>query len=104
MNIHLPRKIKNKQSWKLIPNLNNSTNYVLHYENLKLYESLGLKNYKDSQRYQVWRSAWLMSYIDLNTSLRAKIKNEFEKTFSSFMNNASLVKPLKTFGNEWTLN
>ena len=28
---------------KLIPNVNNKTNYVVHYENLKLYESLGLK-------------------------------------------------------------
>ena len=28
---------------KLISNLNNKTNYVAHYENLKLYESLGLK-------------------------------------------------------------
>ena len=27
---------------KLIPNLNNKTNYVVHYENLKLYERLGL--------------------------------------------------------------
>ena len=26
---------------KLIPNLNNMTNYVVHYEHLKLYESLG---------------------------------------------------------------
>ena len=32
---------------KLIPNGNNKTNYVVHYENLKLFESLGL-NYKDS--------------------------------------------------------
>ena len=28
---------------KLIPILNNKTNYVVQYENLKLYESLGLK-------------------------------------------------------------
>ena len=28
---------------KLITNLNNKTNYVVHYKNLKLYESLGLK-------------------------------------------------------------
>ena len=27
---------------KLIPNLNNKTNYVVHYENLKLCKSLGL--------------------------------------------------------------
>ena len=25
---------------KLIPNMNNKTNYVVHYENLKLYKSL----------------------------------------------------------------
>ena len=31
---------------KLIPNLNNMTNYVVHYENLKLYEGFGLKNTK----------------------------------------------------------
>ena len=28
---------------KLIPNQNNKTNYVVHYENFKLYDSLGLK-------------------------------------------------------------
>ena len=34
-------KIRNVE--KVIPNLNNKTHYVVHYENLKLYESLGLK-------------------------------------------------------------
>ena len=28
---------------KLIPNLGNKTNYVLHYRNLQLYLSLGMK-------------------------------------------------------------
>ena len=28
---------------KLIPNLNNKSNYVMHYENLQLYQSLGMK-------------------------------------------------------------
>ena len=28
---------------KLIPNLDNKTNYVLHYRNLQLYLSLGMK-------------------------------------------------------------
>ena len=36
------RVIVNKVE-KLIPNLNGKTKYVLHYENLKLYESLGMK-------------------------------------------------------------
>ena len=38
-----PVHIRIKNVEKLIPNLNNKTNYVMHYENLKLYESLGLK-------------------------------------------------------------
>ena len=38
-----PERIKIRNVDKLIPNLNNKTNYVVHYENLKLYQSLGLK-------------------------------------------------------------
>ena len=38
-----PERVKNGNVEKLIPNLNNKANYVVHYENLKLYESLGLK-------------------------------------------------------------
>ena len=43
-----PERVKIGNVEKLIPNLNNKTNYVVHYENLKLYESLGFENYKDS--------------------------------------------------------
>ena len=35
-----PERINIRNVEKLIPNLNNNTNYVVHYENLKLYESL----------------------------------------------------------------
>ena len=38
-----PELIKIRNVEKLIPNLNNKTNYIVHYENLKLYESLGLE-------------------------------------------------------------
>ena len=38
-----PKRIKIRNVEKLIPNLNNKTNYDVHYENLKLYESPGLK-------------------------------------------------------------
>ena len=40
---HAPERIKIGNVEKLIPKLNNYTNYVVHYENLKLYESLGLQ-------------------------------------------------------------
>ena len=35
--------IKVRDVMKLIPNLGNKTNYVLHYRNLQLYLSLGIK-------------------------------------------------------------
>ena len=38
-----PERVKMGNVEKLISNLNNKTNYVVHYENLKLYENLGLK-------------------------------------------------------------
>ena len=38
-----PARVKIGNIKKLIPDLNNKTNYVVHYENLKLYESLCLK-------------------------------------------------------------
>ena len=38
-----PERVKIGNVEKLIPNLNNKTNYVVHYKKLKLYESLGLE-------------------------------------------------------------
>ena len=44
---------------KLIPNLNNKMKYVVHYENLKLYESLGLKITRIHQGIRFEVSDWL---------------------------------------------
>ena len=69
---------------KQITNLNNKTNYVLHYENLKLYESVGLKITKIGRGIEFKESAWLEEYIDLNTKLRIEAKqseNNFEVDF-----------------------
>ena len=51
---------------KLIPNLNNKTNYVVHYDNVKLYESIGLKITKIHRGIKFKQSAWLEEYINLN--------------------------------------
>ena len=48
---------------KLIQNLNNKTNYVVHYENLKLYESLGLKITKIHRGIKFEESAWLKNTL-----------------------------------------
>ena len=69
-----PERIKIRIVEKLIPNLNNKTNYVVHYENLKLYESLGLKITKIHIGIKFKESTWLEEYINLNTRLRIEAK------------------------------
>ena len=52
---------------KLIPNLGNKTKYVLHYRNVQLYSSLGMKLTKIHGALQVKQSDWMKGYIDFNT-------------------------------------
>ena len=81
-----PEGVKIGNVKKLIPNLNNKTNYVVHYNNLKLYESLGLKITMIHRGIKFEESAWLEEYINLNTKLRIEAKqsgNNFEVYFVS---------------------
>ena len=48
---------------KLIPNLNNKTNYIIHHEPLKLYEKLGLRITKIHRGIKFVESNWLEPYI-----------------------------------------
>ena len=54
-----PERIKIENVEKLIPNLNNNTNYVVHYKNLNLYESFGLKITKIHRGINFEENAWL---------------------------------------------
>ena len=52
---------------KLIPNLGRKTNYVVHYRNLQLYLSLGMKLTKIHRALEFKQSDWMKKYIDFDT-------------------------------------
>jgi hypothetical protein len=91
------KEIKNTN--KLIPNLRNTSNYVIHLKNLQLYLSLGmiLTNIHRSISFQ--QDTWLQYYINFNTDQRKKAKNDFEKDFFKLMNNAIFGKTMENVRN-----
>ena len=79
-----PEQIEMNKVEKLIPNLREKekyVKYVLHHKNLKQYLDLGLELTCIHSGIKFEESEWLKPYIDMNTKLRTKGNNDFEKDF-----------------------
>ena len=95
-----PEKVecKNKVE-KLIPNLRNKTKYVIHYKNLIQCLKAGMKLTKIHKGIKFVESEWMKPYIEMNTNLRIKAKNNFEKDFYKLMNNSVFGKTMENIRN-----
>ena len=68
---------------KPVANLHDKTVYDINIRNLKQESNYGLVLKKVHRVIKFYQNGWLKTYIDMNTDLRQKAKNNFEKDFLS---------------------
>jgi len=94
-----PERLAINKVEKLIPNLNNKRNYVIHYRALEQCLIYGLKLTKIHRGITFDGSNKHKEYINLNTELRTLATSDFEKDFFKFMNNSVFGKTMENIRN-----
>ena len=80
---------------KLVPNLRDKKNYVIHIQALDQALQHGLRLDRIHRAVEFDQSPWLKTYIDFNTQLRTAATNDFEKDFFKLMNNSVFGKTME---------
>ena len=80
---------------KLVPNLRDKKNYVIHIQALNQALQHGLRLDRIHRAIEFDQSPWLKTYIDFNTQLRTAATNDFEKDFFKLMNNLIFGKTME---------
>ena len=91
----LAERMKIGREEKLVPNVRDKKEYVVHIKKLNQALRHDLKLKKSHRVIEFQHSNWMKPYIMLNTRLRTAAKNGFEKDFFKLMNNSVFGKTMK---------
>ena len=80
---------------KLVPNLFNKKNYIIHIRTLDQALKHRLILEKIHSVIEFIQTAWMKPYIDFYTQLRTQARNDFEKDFFKLMNNSVFGKTME---------
>ena len=93
--LFLLERMKIDKIQKLVCNLHDKKKSVVHISILKQVLDHGLKLKKVHRVIEFNQEAWLNKYIDMNTELRKKASNDFEKDFFKLTNSAVFGKTME---------
>ena len=68
---------------------------MLHYRNLHIYTSLGMRLTKNHCAFRFDQSPWMESCIRMNSKLRKKVASDFENDLYKLMSNSAFGKTME---------
>ena len=92
---HEGKCVTDEKIKKLIVNVKDKKNYVVHIANLKYYLQKGLVLKKINRCIKFKQKARLQEWIDFNTDKRKEATNDFHKDLFKLMNNAVFGKTME---------
>ena len=92
-------KMKINKVEKLVPNLGDKKNYVIHIRALDQVPRNGLVIRRIHRAIEFNQTDWMKPYINFNTKLRTAATNDFEKDFFKLINNSVFEKLWRTSEN-----
>ena len=100
----LPHRMKVNKVNKLVNSVYDTNNYSIHIFALKQALEHGLILNKVHSVISFRHETWLKPYIDMNTELRTKAKNDFEKDYFKLKNNSAFGKTMENIRKQGILH